>query len=141
MSRQKHPNQCSLKILKNFSSITRPLFHSASNSRFPLHQRPISGDKLNNVMARSSVCIYIYIHRAVWTYTVSVNKNDTGDFLECREIASFYGASGTVLSIIGKFIITFLSSVSIHAFRTYFQSAECSGAPKVQTSGVYCEME
>ena len=85
--------------------------------------------------------IYIYIYRAIWTYTISVNKNDTGDFLECRETASFYGANGTVLNIIGKFIITFLSSGSIHALRTYFQSAEYSGAPKVQTSGVYCKME
>ena len=31
--------------LKFLNSISRPLFNSASNGRFPLHQRPISGDK------------------------------------------------------------------------------------------------
>ena len=36
------------------NSISRPLFNSASNGRFPLHQRRISGDKLNNGMVRSS---------------------------------------------------------------------------------------
>ena len=96
MSRQKHRNQCSLKILKNF----RPLFYGASNSRFPPHQRPISGDKLNNVMVRSSV--YIYIYREVWNYTINVNKIDTGKFMECRETASFHGANGPVLNIPGK---------------------------------------
>ena len=123
MSRQKHRNQCSLKILKNF----RPLFYGASNSRFPPHQRPISGDKLNNVMVRSSV--YIYIYREVWNYTINVNKIDTGKFLECRETASFYGANGTVLNIPCKFIITFLSSACMHTLQTYFQSAECSPVP------------
>ena len=44
----------SVQSLKVLNSITRPLFDSLSHSRFPLHQRPIFGDKFNNVMVRSS---------------------------------------------------------------------------------------